>query len=94
MEAVDFLIKPVHADRFKKAVNKATAYRDLLNAGQPANQIESYSGKCPCIMVQIISRTRKYSAEKLKVTIRVFAPVGKAVEPQLSDTIVQNRVNR
>jgi len=41
VEAVDYLIKPVQRERFKRAVNKAIAYQDLLTGGKPTNLIEN-----------------------------------------------------
>jgi len=41
VDAIDYLIKPVRADRFEKAVTKAGAYLELLKSGQPLSQIEN-----------------------------------------------------
>lgn len=41
VEAIDYLIKPVHFDRFQKAVEKARSYLKLLMADHANNNIES-----------------------------------------------------
>jgi DNA-binding LytR/AlgR family response regulator len=40
-EAVDFLIKPIVFERFKKAVAKAVAYHQLLISGNQANTVKA-----------------------------------------------------
>jgi len=41
VDAIDYLIKPIRQDRFKRSIEKAQAYLGLVKAGDPVNNIES-----------------------------------------------------
>jgi len=40
VDAIDYLIKPIRAERFKKSIDKAQAYLGLFNTTVPPNNIE------------------------------------------------------
>jgi len=44
LDAVDYLVKPVHADRFQKAIDKAFSYHKLLLNENTRNNVESITG--------------------------------------------------
>lgn len=41
VDAIDYLVKPIHPERFQKAVGKALSYHALLNTGPAAGNIAS-----------------------------------------------------
>lgn len=41
VDAIDYLVKPIHKERFQKAVQKAIAYYALLHSGAAGNTIET-----------------------------------------------------
>lgn len=41
VDAIDYLVKPIHYDRFQKAVSKAANYHSLLGDGSKKSSIES-----------------------------------------------------
>lgn len=43
VDAIDYLVKPIEIERFKRAVVKAHAYHSLLKADNSKNQVESVS---------------------------------------------------
>lgn len=43
VDAIDYLVKPIEIERFKRAVVKAHAYHSLLKADNNKNQVESVS---------------------------------------------------
>lgn len=43
VDAIDYLVKPIETERFKRAVEKARTYHSLLTADQTKNRVESVS---------------------------------------------------
>ena len=43
VDAIDYLVKPIEIERFKRAVQKAHAYHSLLKTDNSKNQVESVS---------------------------------------------------